>query len=311
MSTHKIKCEICGLDYETDDDLSRLLFYGPTGCPYCRKILKLKELLQNYSHIQLEKTIQHEKYDENLVKDNTVPGVELYSLAPHKEYYDVKTRTRNVQSIIERIEFARQFIYTRLGPQFEILDSIYERKDIFWKESGNILLYVHDACFQYIVIKLKELLSGSESKYSVLKIKNILTNGKKHIYNEQKISLVYKFDESGKEIRVLYDPFPIAEYLKEMQDVLEDYKETIDALSLLRDKQFAHLSDYEEMGSTFKLTYVNIKRIFNSLKIIYDGFYYSIAPDKYVNLVIDSNMRFSHMNKIVDFYNNNFRKNDR
>ncbi len=56
---------------------------------------------------------------------------------------------------------------------------------MFWKETGNFLYFCHDASFQYVIIKMKELISGYNSRYSISKIKNIIQNNYNSIQQQK------------------------------------------------------------------------------------------------------------------------------
>lgn len=75
--------------------------------------------------------------------------------------------------MIERIDKARKFLYFSVEPQIKILESIYENKDIFWKNCGNLSYHVKNASFEFVVIKLNEMLT-SNSKYSLTNLKTYL-----------------------------------------------------------------------------------------------------------------------------------------
>ena len=172
-----------------------------------------------------------------------------------------------------------------------------KKKDVFWGETGNLLRYVHNASFEYVVIKLKELLSGNKSKYSITKIRNILTNNKNKVFGNQNIFTVFKYD-NGEEFKIKYDPFPIIDYL----DKINSYKHIINAIADYRDNYFAHISERKDNKSSKNLNYVNIKRIYNMIKLIYDGFLFAIAPDKLTSLFVEHNFMFFHLNNLVNKY---------
>lgn len=41
------------------------------------------------------------------------------------------------------------------------------------------------------------------------------------------------------------------------------------------------------------------------LKLIYDGFLYAVAPDKYTSLLVEHNIYISHLDYIVEEYRRN------
>ena len=313
IKTHLKKCDICGMEYEESNNLSYLVIYGPTKCPYCSKIIKLKEILEKYSDEHHSNLVDNEIYRRNFYPDfqekETTFGqkVSSFTLDEHLHDYDVEKRTQTIEEIINRIQFIREFLITRVGAQFEILDSIYEKKNIFWRETGNFLNFVHDASFQYIIIKLKEIL-GSSSKYSITKIRNLIFNNQTAIFEKQKVNEVYIFKRSGDVLKQPFPVFPILEYLSNIDDVLNEYKNIIHAINILRDKEFAHL-DGTNVDEYYKeINYVGLKRIYNSLRIIYDGFLCSVAPEKLDIIMMDYNMWFSHLDDITEYWIENKRK---
>lgn len=313
IKTHLKKCDICGMEYEESDDLSYLLIHGPAECPYCSKIIKLRKILEKYSNEYHSNLIDNEIYERNFYPDNHESeepfGQEVSSstLDEHLLEYVAENRTQSIEEIINRIQFVRKYLITRVGAQFEILDSIYEKKNIFWRETGNFLNFVHDASFQYIIIKLKEIL-GSSSKYSITKIRNCIENNQTAIFKKQKVYEVYTFKKSGDVLKQLFPVFPILEYLNNIDDVLNEYKNMIQAINILRDKEFAHL-DGTNVDEYYKeINYVGLKRIYNSLRIIYDGFLCSVAPEKLNIIMLDYNMWFSHLDDITEYWIENKRK---
>lgn len=303
MHSHLKKCDICGRKFEESSDLDVLIVTGPSQCPYCKEILALRKLISEYDGVNRDKEWEHETFKKNMVPcDERKLGYGYstsYTLADHDEYFEIENRTNVINDLISRIAVVRDLLNTRIGPQFEILDSIYERKDMFWFEGGNLPYFVNDAIIQYVVIKMKEIISGSKSKYSIEKIKNIINDKKKQIYEEQKIYEVFKFHESGDIMKVKYEPFPIMKYLEKLSDVISSYQRIINAFSDLRDNVYAHIGEVKNKESYKNLNYANLKRVFNSLKIIYDGFLFSIAPDKYAYILMRSNINFSHLNILV------------
>jgi len=307
----KIKklCRFCDSEYDDQNDFSYILKNGNDVCPNCIEINKLKELLKKYSDSQSDKEWDSSIHKKNMIEDNIDygNGVKSYTSLHYSSSFRFENRCKTINELIERIDYARRLLAVEIAGQFEILDSIYEKKNVFWEESGNFLRYVHNASFEYVVIKLKELLSGFNSKYSILKIKNLLVNNKSNI-NNQKIYEVFTYD-NGDQFEIKFDVFPMLDYLNKIDGLIEMYKETINAISDFRDNYFAHISSLKDEASSKNLSYVNIKRIFNMLKLIYDGLLYAVAPDKYTNLIVDHNIYISHLDNIIKEYRKN-RKND-
>ena len=90
--------------------------------------------------------------------------------------------------------------------------------------------------------------------------------------------------------------------MDKIENLLNSYKHIINAIADYRDNYFAHISELKDNESSKNLSYVNIKRIYNMLKLIYDGFLFAIAPDKLTSLFVEHNIWFSHLNNLVNKY---------
>ena len=307
--THKKKCDICGMLFDEPNDLNVLILNGPTQCPECKEIIELQNQIIEHWHKFTEKERTNPIEQQNMIKDGVDDSLEsygvkteTYTLDDCERTFEIIGRTKRVTNFIDRVDNARRYLYTTIEPQMLILESLCERKDLFWKYGGNFLYHVKNACVEFIVIKLKEYLR-STCKYSVQKLKNIISNDKVHLFDHHKVIEIKKFKRSGDIMRTEYPHFEIDKYLKKMDKVLESYSKTINAISDYRDTQFAHIGELKNPNESFKeLTYYKLKRIFNSLKIIYDGFYYSIAPDKYAKLIYDHQIWFNKMNDVAETY---------
>lgn len=309
--THKKKCDICGGEFDEPNDLSILLINGPSKCVDCKYIIELKDILishwedfrkaESNSPIEERNMILDDEYSNSFIKTTT------FSLDEFEQTYDIKGRTKKVKEVIERIDKARKFLYFSVEPQIKILESIYENKDIFWKNCGNLSYHVKNASFEFVVIKLNEMLT-SNSKYSLNKFKNIIINEMKALFQEHQIVSVRTFKRSGDVQKTAYPQFPIEKYLKAIDIVTKDYADIIFALKYYRDNVFAHIGELKKVESINELTYRKLKRTFNSLKIIYDGLFYAIAPDKFANLIIDHNLWFNYLNQITKEYEKNIKK---
>ena len=73
-------------------------------------------------------------------------------------------------------------------------------------------------------------------------------------------------------------------------------------INSLRDKAFVHLDVIDIEAYYKQIKYIDLKRIFSALKIIYDGFLCIVAPDEFHQLSMDYNMWFSHLDNIVNEY---------
>lgn len=312
--THQKKCEICECEYEESNDLNYLLMHGPVRCPSCMDILKLKDVLIDYSKafsdIERDDPIQ----ERNMIKDGEYADeygkTTTYTLDKYDSEIIVEGRTKKVKDLIERITKARDFLYMNLAGKIELLKSIYHDNDRFWKDGGNLVYHVSEVTVEYVVIKLNEFLSANKNnyKYSINKIRNIINADKKAIYDNQKIVLIKKYKISGDIQRSEYPRFEIDKYLSKLDDVLDEYRNIISAIDDYRDTQFAHIDELKNKDSKKQLTYRNIIKIFNSLKIIYDGFLYSVAPDLYTNRIVDFNVWYHHLNHISQYFYDNVTK---
>lgn len=304
--THPKKCEICGGVFEEPNDLDVLIVKGPFRCPDCGEIIRLKQVLIDHWNELTSKQSNDPIENRNLIKNPTEIKTRYgtttsYTLDDYEKSFEIEGRTRYVREKIELIDEARNLLYLPLDAQLKILESIYERKDRFWGDGGNLAGYVRDASFQVLVIKLREFLGGN-SKYSYTKIKNELQNRRKALYDDHKIVEVRKFKRSGEVMKTEYPHFPIEDYLGKLNDVIEAYKKKTDALIDYRNGVFVHTSGLKNPESEHYMTFRNVKQILNSLKIIYDGFLYSIAPDLYKNLWVKHSMEFDHMNEISQYW---------
>lgn len=300
------KCDICGFEYEDNSNLKELFKNGPLQCPYCRKVKELQNVIENYSNKHMDGITASEVYQNNFYPKNayfdSIYDCRTFRLDDYDVEYEIENRSRIVKDLIERINYVRELLVTRIGAQFEILDSIYEKKNDFWLESGNFLNFCHDASSQYVIIKLKELVAAKSSKYSIYKIKEIIKNNSTNIYKNQKIYEIRTYKKSKDVQKNKFPEFPFLEYMQKIDDLLMENSDLIEAIAVLRDKAFAHI-DGENIEEFYKkIKYVGLKRIYNATRIIYDGFFYSIAPDQYHPLAMDYNMWFDHMDDIVHLY---------
>lgn len=304
--SHPKKCEICGKYFEEPNDTSILILRRPSRCPDCKEILELRDLLADHWNKYQDLESNNPVEERNFIQDSEPIQNELggttttYTLDDFTEKIIVK-RSHEVENIIESIERARNFLYFQVDAQFTILESLFERKDRFWDDGGNFKGYVRDASLQVLVIKLREYL-GSKSKLSLGKLRNRIHEKRKAIYLDGRPTIKKTFKRSGDVMETQFPIFPIEEYLSKLDTVLETYKSTIDAMIDYRDNLFAHLDSLKNAESAKYMTFTNVKRIFNSLKVIYDGLLYSVAPDRFKHLRVEHNMWFDHMNHISEYW---------
>ena len=298
MAKSKQKCKYCNLEYEEYTDLKEMFRYNLFECcEKCKEIQKLYTFLKKIWDQNAKKKTFNPVFRENmLIKE----GQQL----TRKTRYKVIGRSKKMCEIINNIKYIRDFLFFNVAGQFEILESIYEKKDIFWEESGNLLRYVHDATFEYIVIKLKELISNEKSKYSIIKIRNILINNKRSFFVQQRIYEIFEY-ENGASFEIEYDAFPIVDYFAEIDSTLKTYSNMIEALSDFRDNKFAHIAEIKNINSAQYLNYLNLKRIYNLLIVIYDGLLLSIAPDQFSKIFVYHDIRFAHLDQIVEEHRKN------
>ena len=294
------QCPYCGLDFETYDEYEDVFKEDyKVCCDKCKDIQQLKDLISSCQSIHSDKEFDNpvnKAYREtHMLQNNDFEQRRVLE----RIVYKVDNRSSDAENIIERLGFARQLLYTNIAAQFEILDSIYITKNRFWNELGSFCNFVHESSFEYVVIKLKELISGAKSKYSVLKFRNILKDCYDSNFRKQQITATYIYS-NGDSIEVPYDPFPIIDYLDKIAVMQNEYTELTTALDDFRDNVCAHIGKLKHQGTPYNLTYANVKRIFNMLKTIYDGFLFAVAPDKYTPVVFQSNIWFSNMDYIVE-----------
>ena len=305
---HLNKCEICETDFYESNDLNYLVVNGSAKCPNCSKIFELQTVLESYSNEIKNIEFNDQIFNNNMIKQNEINigpvNIQNYSLDEFEKEIIVEGRTKKVQELIDRIVKGREFLYMELEPKIQILKSIHIDKDRFWDDGGNLRLHVNEAVVQYIVIKLNEFLSTNKnsSKISINKIVNIIKNSQKSIFDEQKIIKIKKYKKSGDIQKNIYPRFNITEYLNKLTEVLDSYRYIIKAFDDYRDTKFAHLDNLKNPKSELQLTYKNIVKIFNSLKIIYDGFLFSVAPDLFNNMYVNHNVWYSHLNRISESY---------
>ena len=304
MEETKKTCKYCNCEFVSDD------IFEPVVCPNCVSIKSIEEYVSEYSRNHEAKVWDNEIHEHNMVKRecDLGDGVALYSLAPHKSSYRVEKRTKRVQAVIDKISFARDYLYFQLSPIFEILDSIYIKKDCFWDQTGNLIRYVHNCCFQEAVLKLRELLMAGTCKYSIKRISNTLLSDSRYVFREQEIYERLEFIESGEVEEERFEPFDINAFVTLINEAIGSNELTINAMKDYRDNQFAHIDELKSEGSPKQMSYENLKRLFCLAKSIYDGFLFAVAPDKYTNIIVDSNIWFSHLNTISKAYQESIEK---
>lgn len=308
---HYKKCDICECDFEESNDLEYPVVHGHAKCPNCKNVIELRDCLHEYSKKIANVEITNPIYDKNMVKEKTydygVGKVQIFSLDKFDVEKVIVGRTKRIKEHINRIDEARKFLYVDVEPKINILKSIYHKKDKFWEYGGSLVFQVSEVTVEYVIIKLNEFFG--DSKYSIDKICNIINNDKKAIYDKQKIIMKRTYKTSGDIQEILYERFNIEKYLSKLDNILSEYKNILKAFKDIRDTQFAHFDEPKIEGSKSKLTYLNLIKIFNTLKVIYDGFLYSVAPDLYTPIIVESNVWHNKLNNIIKYYEDNYVKN--
>lgn len=77
---------------------------------------------------------------------------------------------------------------------------------------------------------------------------------KNRLFGEQKIFEVYKYD-NGDEFEEAFDVFPIVDYLSKIDELLNEYSYSINAINDYRDNNFAHIGELKDENSSKNLSY--------------------------------------------------------
>ena len=176
----------------------------------------------------------------------------------------------------------------------------YNKKGVDLGDTTSKAEYVKKMILEIDNIKdsiLREVSINKLAEETNLGIDFIKSQLKNEIKEEKKIEF-----KNGDFFIIEYDSFPMAEYFEKIDLMIKKYSPIINAIADYRDNRFAHIGELKNKESTFYLSYVNIKRIFNMLKLIYDGLLISIAPDKFYNIYVDQNIHFAHLDQIVKEY---------
>lgn len=305
------RCKVCGRVLNEDELFHSALKYGQKGCPDCSEILNLQKLAiehwNKFKRAESDNPIEDKNYsDESTIMSDNGPIVAIRTLNSCKTSYEIEGRVHYVENVIKEIDSARRFLYQGIGPYFEILESMFDKKNRFWKDGGNLFVYTKNAIVSYIVIHLKEYLDNNKknkSKHSIYRFKNIIENNSKKLFVDHKIYCIKKFEKSGDVMKTKFECFPIEEYLKRLDVVLLKYEGIIGTIDDYRDNVYAHTGELKNKDeSEAQLTLINLRKIYNSLKIIFDCLSYSIAPDRFANLEYDFCILYDHLNSISEYY---------
>lgn len=312
---NKNKCIVCDKEVSVDNRFKSLMRYRNVYCDDCEDVAKLQEInIKHWDAFQNAKSDdQVEQRNYFKTREDKELGIESFTLDDYDEKYDVKSRFNNVQKIIDEIDYARKHIYTNIKPYMIILESMFDKKYKFWGDGGNYWVYVKDSLVSYLAIQIREYFDISKqnrSKLSLYRFKNIIQSNKKRLYLDSKITYSRKFKNSGETSVVSFTPYPIDEYLKQLDIVLEKYDPIIKSIEDYRDNVYAHVGELKNKEDhQAKMTLINFRKIVNTLTIIFDGLSYSIAPDKYVTIAkIDYNIYLNRLNEISMYYEENVTK---
>lgn len=304
------KCKVCGCILDEDELFNSMLKYGQKGCSDCLEILNIQKLAiehwDNFKREESNNPIENKNYSkERPITMEDGSTITVMTLGAYEATYFVEGRTNYVEGVIKEIDDARRFLYQDIAPYFEILESMYNKKNRFWKDGGDLWFYVKNAIVSYIVIHLKEYLDNSKhnkSKHSIYRFINIIENNGEKLFENQKIFCVKRFKESGDVMKTQFECFPIKEYLSRLDVVLQKYRSIIETIEDYRDNVYAHIGTLKKEESKSQLTLINLRKVFNSLKIIYDCLSYSIAPDRYAILKYTFNNWYERLNSISQYY---------
>lgn len=313
------KCKICGRVLSEDEALNSMFKYRQLGCPDCLEILHLQTLAINhwdmFKRAESSNPVEDKNYSEEKpinLKDGS--SITVRTLGAYETTYIAKGRTNYVENVIKEIDNVRRFLYQNIAPYFEILESMYNKNYQFWKDGGDLWFYVKNAVVSYIVIHLKEYLDNSKhnkSKHSIYRFKNIIENNSEKLFDNQKIFCVKTFKKSGDTMKTQFECFPIKEYFNRLDIILQKYQSIIDTIDDYRNNVYAHAGTLKNKDeSETQLTLINLRKVFNSLKIIYDCLSYSIAPDRYATLKYTFNNWYDHLESISRYYANKVSKRD-
>ena len=134
MSIYKKKCPYCNTTFEVNDDLSYIIKSGyKECCDDCMEINNLAIFLRDYSEKQFENASSNDIYRKNLIKDSVQISecATSYTSRDFNVLYEVNDRSSFINEIIEKLEYVRRLLALEIGGQLNILDSIYEKKNIF------------------------------------------------------------------------------------------------------------------------------------------------------------------------------------
>lgn len=294
------KCKFCNSNFTYDLLKSLDKAIPDYCCEECVEIYSLCSTIKTHHYEQINKIFDNPISNKNMKTEQILDNnCCVCSYTDCEITYEINERNNEIEDIIKRIEFMRKLIVSDIGGYIYILDSICNKKHSFWKSSGNLARYVYYSSLQHVIIFLNECKCGSDSKYSIDKLKKCIDSNPKVKASNQQINIVCSF-KNNDVIKCEYTPFPIDEFIKLIDNACKKYEELLGSIKHARNKYFAHINEISDTQPFNELTFVNISRAYNLLKVIFDAFLFVIAPDKYFSIgPIEYNIHLDHLEKII------------
>jgi len=296
------KCYFCNTMFDDSDEMIHKI-NGITYCEKCSNVFAFANKISEY-YISVNEKIDNDSFFDEINKTliYSSNGFQMHDCLYKKKIVS-KTTDKEIIKLIEKIESVRRFLCIEVGGYFKILDSIYEDRNIFWDETGDLLRYVHNASFENIVLKLKELLNP-DCKYSIPKIMKTLDGNKENYSKKIKMYCILD-DKKGFTKELKYDTYSIDAFIIDVNDLLNNSKKIIDDARLLRNKYLAHIEDIDWNKYKIELSFVNLKRLYKTIETIYGFSIMVLSPDRLAENIFDDNFRFNHLDAIVEEYKKN------
>lgn len=257
--THKKKCDICGYVFDEPNDLDILEIQGPSKCPFCTNIEKLKSFVNGYEFGIIE----------SVGKMNDTLQKRQYNFG-----YEVENQTKDIKRHGDELPILWRQLTVDIDGNFEILESLHSGKYSFWNDGRNLKYYLDKSTLYFIVMRLVELVKKCQTLLNVIENnkKNLLTqrvhfiaiNNNREVICDEIVPII----DLGKTIMI------IKEIFKDLQPICKDLKE-------FRDKVIAHIDFNAENEFLKSLSFINMKRVQNALKNIFSAYYLILAPQLY------------------------------
>lgn len=291
--SHKKVCEICGLEFEESDDIFELAIKGPAKCPECVLLQDLEDFYNNYTNKNYSKEHNSEIYHKNFIPFNDYTGSVLDD---YDEEWLWTTKNRFLEDFVKRVKEGRNFLFQRIKPQIEILDSFFINKLEFWRESLNGAYYIREASLNYTFIKINECFQGKDCSYSISKLKNLLINNINLFYSNKVIHRI-RFKKSQDLIENEFTKFPIDEFLIKLDTIEKFFDPQLKAIKLIRDKECAH-NEKIDLSMYEPLDYKMLKRLLGLLLKMYDGFLLAATLHERYSTYYDFNINLKGVNEL-------------